>query len=318
MNIREINKPANSKNLNETLAKQFGKKIDVDKFTLEQLQDTRNKIRTKLSDIETNESYSGLHQNETYAKNKLFLDVLNAAIAERADVDVEEKEKMPDKNKDGVPDYAQDGKGKNDLGKDAKPEDKKDKKDKDLSKVPPQLRKHMMKEDEGKAIIENYFKSLIKEGEEDKAELVMAAKDMVDRLTGWMEDTAEMQSESMLELADAIRDEMGAGASESFTNTVKPALEQLYASMEQTRVSLTQGVGQLTGESDMAEPMGDAPMDAPMDDLEGDMEPTIDAEADDGMAAAAPAAGGEDEAGRARRESVMRSRRLGTILSSKK
>ena len=33
----------------------------------------------------------------------------------------------------------------------------------------------------------------------------MVPKDMVDRLTGWMEDTAEMQSESMLELADAIR-----------------------------------------------------------------------------------------------------------------
>ena len=352
MNIREINKPANSKNLNETLAKQFGKKIDVDKFTLEQLQDTRNKIRTKLSDIETNESYSGLHQNETDAKNKLFLDVLNAAIAERSDVDIEEKAK---------PDFLDLDKDKNTkepmskAAKDAKEKDGGKEKKKDLSKVPPQLRKHikeggvkkmMMADaekmtmaefikkygeenkdvwnsvkgpiDEGKTIIENYFKSLIKEGEEDKAELVMAAKDMVDRLTGWMEDTAEMQSESMLELADAIRDEMGAGASESFTNTVKPALEQLYASMEQTRVSLTQGVGQLTGESDMAEPMGDAPMDAPMDDLEGDMEPTIDAEADDGMAAAAPAVGGEDEAGRARRESVMRSRRLGTILSSKK
>tara|TARA_B100001287_G_C22686436_1_gene533975 strand:- start:4879 stop:5853 length:975 start_codon:yes stop_codon:yes gene_type:complete len=324
MNIREINKPANSKNLNETLAKQFGKKIDVDKFTLEQLQDTRNKVRTTLSDIETNESYSGLNQNETYAKNKLFLDVLNAAIAERADVDVDEgempaglKKHMEKKNKDkdkkskggpkdhgrrpDSPDLDNDGDTDEPIGdaaKDAKKESK-----------------HM---DEGKTIIENYFKSLIKEGEEDKAELVMAAKDMVDRLTGWMEDTAEMQSESMLELADAIRDEMGAGASESFTNTVKPALEQLYASMEQTRVSLTQGVGQLTGESDMAEPMGDAPMDASMDDMEGDMEPTIDAEADDGMAAAAPAVGGEDEAGRARRESVLRSRRLGTILSSKK
>lgn len=29
----------------------------------------------------------------------------------------EEKKKMPDKNKDGIPDFAQDGKGKNDLGK---------------------------------------------------------------------------------------------------------------------------------------------------------------------------------------------------------
>ena len=41
------------------------------------------------------------------------------------------------------------------------------------------------------------------EGAEDNAELVMASKDMVDRVTGWMEDTAEMQTESTLELADA-------------------------------------------------------------------------------------------------------------------
>ena len=33
----------------------------------------------------------------------------------------------------------------------------------------------------------------------------MAPKDMVDRVTRWMEDTAEMQTESMLELADATR-----------------------------------------------------------------------------------------------------------------
>jgi len=65
---------------------------------------------------------------------------------------VEEADKMPDKNKDGIPDYAQDGKGKNDLGKakdvdddDKKDDDKEEKSDKDLSKVPPQLRKHVAK-----------------------------------------------------------------------------------------------------------------------------------------------------------------------------
>jgi hypothetical protein len=167
--------------------------------------------------------------------------------------------------------------------------------------------------DEGKDIINNYFTKLI-EGEEDKAELVMASKDMVDRLTGWMEDTAEMQSESMLELADAIRDEMGAAQSETFTQTVKPALESLYAAMEQTRVALTTGVGQLTGEGEAMEPMGDEPA------MDADMEPTVDAEApaEDDFAAAEAAMGGEDEAGRAKRESINLSRRLGTILSSRK
>ena len=68
----------------------------------------------------------------------------------------------------------------------------------------------------------------------------MASKDMVDRLTGWMEDTAEMQTESMLELADAIRDELGSEKSEAFTSAVKPALEAMYDAMETTRAALTQ------------------------------------------------------------------------------
>ena len=238
MNIREFTKPVTAKTLNESLAKRFGSKINIDEFTTEQLQDARNKMRTKVFNVETTESFDAV-QNEEYSKNKLFLDVLNAALAERDDVTVAIDEAIEQVN----------------------------------------------------------------EGEEDKAELVMAAKDMVDRVTGWMEDTAEMQTESMLELADAIRDEMGSEASEQFTNTVKPALEAMYAAMESTRGSLTQGVGQLTGESE--------PMDAMGADDDMDMEPTVDGddamdiepEGDDFEADAA-AAGGEEEAGREKRESV--------------
>ena len=58
-----------------------------------------------------------------------------------------EEEKMPDKNKDGIPDHAQDGKGANDSGKaeGADSDDKEEESDKDMSKVPPQLRKHVAK-----------------------------------------------------------------------------------------------------------------------------------------------------------------------------
>ena len=275
MNIREISKPVTAKSLNESLAKRFGKRIALENFTLEQLADARNKVRTTLSQIETNESFNSV-KNDTYQKSKLFLDVLNAEITERGDVDEAAKPDFLDMDKDGD-------------------------------------KKEPMK----KAIKDKKKKKQVKEGAEEAAELVMAAKDMVDRITSWMEDTAEMQSESMLELADAIRDEMGAAQSESFTNTVKPALESLYTAMEGTRVALTQGVGQLTGEAEPMDAMGDEPA---LDAEEPGMEPTVDAEEpamDDGMGAAAPAAGGEDEAGRAKRESIQRSRRLGTILSSR-
>ena len=299
MNIREISKPVTAASLNESLAKRFGQRINLGKFTIEQLQDVRNKVRTTLSQVETNESFNSV-QKEAYQKSKLFLDVLNAEISERGDIDEAAKPDFLDVDKDGdkkepMKKAAKDaGKGK----KGGKPK---------KGVVPPQFKKKN--------------ESIVKEGAEEAAELVMAAKDMVDRITGWMEDTAEMQTESMLELADSIRDEMGSEQSEAFTNSVKPALEALYTALEATREATISGVGILTGEaapeamgSEEEMPVDDADVD-PMADVDVDAE--VPAE-DDGMAAAEPAVGGEEEAGRAKRESVERSRRIGTILSKKK
>ena len=295
MIISEFGKPVTAKSLNESLANRYGKKLNLEKFTLEQLQDARNKLRTQLFNVETMESFDSV-QNDAYAKSKLMLDVLNAEISERGDI---EEEALEEKAKPDYIDIDGDGDKKEPMKKAVKDKEKK-------------------KTDE----------SVIAEGAEDHAELVMAAKDMVDRLTGWMEDTAEMQSESMLELADAIRDEMGQQQADAFVNTVKPALEQLYAAMEGTRTSLTTGVGMLTGEGEAPAPdMGAA--DAEAEAAQGveldtaDMEPTVD---QDEFGAAAAAAGGTDEAGRARRESRMykkkamleQSRRLGVLLSKKK
>lgn len=251
MRVSHFNKPITAKSLNESLDKRFGQTVDVDKFSTEQLMDARNKLRTALHDIETNESFDAVG-NTDYQKKNMFLKVINQAIEERANI-VE-----------------------GDVDTDTP----------------------------------------ITEGAEEAATLVMAAKDMVDRVTGWMEDTAEMQTESMLEIGDKIRDEMGSEQSETFIGTVKPALEQLFTTLETTRDALTGGVAVLTGEG-APETMGD---EAPAEEPE--MEPTVDAEADaeapaeggDEFAAAEPATGGEEEAGRAKRESVERSRRLGAIL----
>ena len=313
MNIREISKPVTAKSLNESLAKKFGQKINIDAFTLEQLEDARNKIRTKLSQVETNESFDSVHTSEGYQKSKLFLDVLNAAISEH--ISLEEKKAKPD-----FLDVDKDGDKKEPMKKALKDKGSKPKK----GKVPAQFKK---KTDEGKQVIENYFAQKLVEGAEDQAELVMASKDMVDRLTGWMEDTAEMQSESMLELADAIRDEMGSEQSEAFVGAVKPALEALYAAMETTRVALTQGVGMLTGEAapvdDMGAPPADEmPMEPPVDDMDGELPPPPV----DDFGAAEAAAGGDEEAGRAKRESKQyskkkiaeESKKLSILLSKKK
>jgi len=306
MKLSQITKPVTAKSLNETLARRFGKKINVDTFTNEQLEDARNRLRTQLSNIETTESFDKVHSSNNYQKSKLFLDVINATIDERGTV-------IEGEVPAGLKAYQDKKKGK-------KPADKKDDKPKNAKgKMPMDAGKDGKKgtKDDKPAFLKK--ESVVREGKEDEAELVMASKDMVDRVTGWMEDTAEMQTESMLELADAIRDELGLEQSDAFVQTVKPALEAMYDVMETTRAALTQGVGLLTGEGrTLPDTMGAEPADAeaPADaDMDADMEPTVAA---DDFAAAAPAAGGAEDAGRAKRESLERSRRVGQILAGSK
>jgi hypothetical protein len=304
MNIAEFTKPVTAKTLNESLAKKFGQRISLESFTLEQLQNARNKLRTKMSQVEMTENFSTVVESDAYSKSKAMLDVLNAEISERGDIEeapIEEGEvpaglkAYQDKKNNGKAPAKKPAKGNGKMPMDdnGTPDDKSDDK-------PAFLKKN---------------ESVVREGAEDQAEIVMAAKDMVDRVTNWMEDTAEMQTESMLELADAIRDEMGSEKSEAFVQGVKPSLEEMYKAMEVTRGALSGAVGLLTGEGEMPAPMG-----AP-DDMGGDMEPTVDMEGDPALDmpldAAAPAAGGEEPLGREQRESVD-SRRLAKTLSKKK
>jgi hypothetical protein len=135
------------------------------------------------------------------------------------------------------------------------------------------------------------------EGEEEKAELIMASKDMVDRITSWLEDVASMKSEAMLDLLDSIRDEMGSEVSGAFEQSVRPALDEIYTALETNRQSLAQAVSILTGQEPPT-PMGGAEAEAP----EAEMAPDV----------------AEEPAGREVRESVQYSRKLATLLASKK
>ena len=241
MIIREFAKPVTAKRLNESLAAKFGKRLDLESYTLEKLQDARNKLRTQLSQVETMESFDVV-KSDPYQRSRLMLDILNAEISERGVI-------------------------------------------------------------EDPAINEN---AALNEDAEGRADIVMSAKDNVDKVTGWMEDTAEMQTESMLSLADDIKAEYGVDVAERFTTSVEPALDALYTALDQARNVLANSVKILTGEATDDGMMGAEPGMEPELGMEepGMEEPGM--ALDTGLDAAAPAAGGEEPLGRAKRESVER------------
>jgi hypothetical protein len=160
--------------------------------------------------------------------------------------------------------------------------------------------------DKGQALDQNekkvVSKLMTKEGVEEQSELILAAKDMMDKVTGYLEDLASMKTEGMLELADRIRDEMGADKADAFIQKIQPAIEQAEATLSTTRQELDNGVRILTGEEVASEPMGaddtmDMDADTDLDSLDSD-----DAEADEFGASDAEAGGTEPE-GREQRES---------------
>jgi hypothetical protein len=154
------------------------------------------------------------------------------------------------------------------------------------------------------------------EGEETKASVIMATKDMVDQITGWLEDTAQLKAEHLLELMDSIRETLGSDVASKYEQAVKPALESIYTTLETSRQGLSGALALVSG--------GNAPtMGAPTPEEGGlgggeELPPVPDV-------GGAPDLGGEElppvpggEAGREKRESVDYSRKLGILLNSKK
>ncbi|MGA1707037.1 MAG: hypothetical protein ACO39X_08360, partial [Candidatus Nanopelagicaceae bacterium] len=141
----------------------------------------------------------------------------------------------------------------------------------------------------------------VQEGVEEQSELILAAKDMMDKVTSFLEDLASMKTEGMLELADRIRDEMGADKADAFLQKIQPAIEQAEATLTTTRQELDNGVRILTGEEVESDPMGaddTMDMDTDLDSLDSE-----GGEETDEFGASDAEAGGTEPEGREQRES---------------
>ncbi len=157
------------------------------------------------------------------------------------------------------------------------------------------------------------------EGEIQQAQSIVTAKTMVDRVGRWIEELSGMENDTLLQLGDQIRDEMGSEQAKNFISAVAPAIQQALENLKTTRETLATGVRTLTGEEQGAEMLGGEPSS----DMGGDMgaaepdamnaEPAIGGE--DEFAAAEPAAGGLEDAGREQRESINYQNKLLKVLA---
>lgn len=136
------------------------------------------------------------------------------------------------------------------------------------------------------------------EGELETAEVVLAAKDMVDSVQDMITDASKMQNEELPPLLDSIRDQVGTAEADAFESTVTSALQGLMEALKAARDALDSGARVLAGEQQPMTGQGGAGgMGAPS----AGMPPEMPEEEPTGFDAADAAAGGDEELGRQRR-----------------
>ena len=336
MQIRDLSQPVTSQKLNENMARNFGYKLKLEHFSDAQLEDVRNKLRTEISQFELEESFDSVHENAQYQKTRALLDVINQAISEREMTSGEKsKEKKLKKKLDpsGMKasmkkQYGED-KGENmyfaTIRKRAMQHSVPESWiNRAISRM--SLGESTNRELKAELLVrydlnESVSSFILMEGEEDKARIIMSTKDMIDSVTGWLEDVAAMKAEQLLELQDSIRENLGNDVAEQYMSQVKPSLESIYAALEETRRGLSGGLAVIAG-GEMPQMMGAGPelgaAPAPMPGEEMGGEVPGEELPPEGLPAPEATTPPAPEAGRAKRESVEYSRRLGIILASKK
>ena len=291
MNISEFEKPANEKlaKINEALDTLYGFRV-YDTIDIKKIYDVKKDLKTKLAELEASLPFNTANTDPKYMKHVL--------LAEAIDNMIEAKKKDHDKDGDiDSDDYlaARDKAIKKAMGKDKeKAEIKKQQQDprhnqesieEELTdkqkKLPPALQKAIAKKqgDKPKDKVEEKVESLkaLLEQEVEKAEIVIAAKSLVDELQDMIEQMGKMQNDELGAVVDQMSYQYGADKAASFNTAVASQLETLLASIKTAKEAVNNEVLVLTGEAPAPSEMGPADSDlGAMDDEGEDLEAPAD------------------------------------------
>lgn len=119
-----------------------------------------------------------------------------------------------------------------------------------------------------------------------QAELILVAKNMVDKLQGMAEDVAKMTTDDLMPLAEKLKVSFGQDVGNQFNDSADAALQTLLTAIKTGKDELSNAIGILTGEAP-AGTMGGATVEPPLEPVDGE-------EAGDEFSAADAASGAEE------------------------
>ena len=288
--------------INKYLQETFGFSIKKEDVTSKAIRGILQQVRAKQSAIVNESNVTDFHKHPDYAKTIMVAEALAIMLKEVSPTKRKIKAKVKE-SKMGKKVQEHRAKGmKNHPHPGKKMEAKAVKKEK-IEEVKNDVNPRSVTLESLRTLMEQDL---------DQAELVLAAKDMVDRVQKMAEDLASMQVEDLMPLVDAMRESFGTELANAFSASVDATLGAALETIKATREQVDQSVLVLTGEGAPVNDMmgGEAMPAGDMGDpMAGGPEMAIPAE--DEFAGEESAAGVEGEPlGRIPKESVQHAKKL--------
>jgi hypothetical protein len=285
--------------INKYLEETFGFSIKQEDVTEKAIRNILHKVRDKQSEIVNESNVNDFHKHPDYAKTIMVAEALAIMLKEVSPTQRKIKAKVKEsKMAKKVVEHKGTTPHKHPHPKvEAKQEDTKKEKVEEVKKV---------KEDVNPRSVTLANLRTLMEQDLDQAELVLAAKDMVDRLQKMAEDLASMQVEDLMPLVDAMRESFGTEQANAFSASADATLAAALETIKATREQMDQSVMVLTGEGAPANDMMGGEMPPA-----GDMGAEMAIPTEDEFAGEEAAAGVEGEPlGRIPKESVQTAKKL--------
>tara|TARA_Y100001970_G_C14187647_1_gene833493 strand:+ start:16 stop:885 length:870 start_codon:yes stop_codon:yes gene_type:complete len=281
MNISEFNKPAKDKvaKISEALETMYGFKI-YDTQDIKKLYDVKKSLKQKIAELEASLPFNTYSTNSKYTQALLLKEAVENMIKTQ---EAKAKPDFLDMDKDG----------------DKKEPMKKAVKDKEVKEEVAETEELKVKETKEEKATDKVEEKMIEikkllEQEVEKAEIVIAAKSIVDELQNMIEDLGKLQNDELGAIVDQMSYQYGGDAAANFNTAVASQLDSLLSSIKSAKEAVNNEVLVLTGEAPAQSDM--AATDSDLGDMGTDIEdPVADMPADDLTGGDDAASGPEEE-----------------------
>jgi len=258
MKLFELDAPK-SKRVASVMSSHFGKTVDFDAVTIKEAQAMLPRVSKMISEHRKTPGFHSSEKNPAYLELMMIEQALRDKVNEQDTIPVD----MDDPVTQSVLDKIERGQT--------------------LNTDEQQIANAVAAQSSDSQIGESVER--LNESDIEQAQVVLATKDLVDRVQKMIEDVSEVQYKDLPALVDQARTDLGTTEADALQKNIGPALDGLLQSMQDAKEQMNSGLSSLTGEEILSVPGEDddelePELDTADDDLDLDLDSGDDADAD--------------------------------------